>query len=108
MQNTNFRNITKSLINILVSTFGNTWRQRSFCLISLLVGYYIANNLVYYLGISPQRPLGILLLIILIELLIRLRGRTSTDLSNYFWKITDNFRIGFLYSIILEAYKLGS
>jgi hypothetical protein len=39
---------------------------------------------------------------------VRLRGRLVQGMPGLGWRIVDNLRIGMVYSVVLEAYKLGT
>ena len=55
-----------------------------------------------------QRQLGDLVLVLLLELLIRLRSRWVNGPVPLPWLMLDNLRLGFVYAVVLEAFKLGS
>ena len=40
--------------------------------------------------------------------IVRLRGRLVSQTPGLAWVITDNLRIGLVYAVVLEAFKLGS
>ena len=44
----------------------------------------------------------------LLELIVRLRGRLVSQTPSLAWVITDNLRLGLVYAVVLEAFKLGS
>ena len=45
---------------------------------------------------------------LLLELVVRLRTRLAGDRPPLGWVIADNLRVGLVYSVVLEAFKLGS
>ena len=47
------------------------------------------------------------IIIVVIELIIRIRPSEDSSLFNL-WSIVDKARIGATYAVILEAFKLGS
>ena len=55
-----------------------------------------------------MQTLGALGLLLFFEALIRLRQRYAAPEPGLVWIALDNFRIGFVYLIVLEAFKLGS
>ncbi len=109
MQKTNFRQFLDALNNSLKPVFGQSWRQRSVLLLSLLFGFYFTNSLLSYL---LDKSINTIFLGILIILIMEIAVQTSI-LSKYS-KLSllilpiNNFRIGSTYALILEAYKLGS
>jgi len=46
--------------------------------------------------------------VLLIELMVRLRTRLVADRVSLGWLMLDNLRIGLVYAVVLEAFKLGS
>ena len=109
MQNTNFRKSISSIKDSLFSQLTGSWRKKSFALISLLLGFYLTNNLVsYYLDKNLNSVLIVLLLVVFSELIIRLRYLGFNINKSLLLVIFDNFRIGTTYALVLEAYKLGS
>ena len=109
MQNTRFEQVRQRVTHYLLGTWIGTWRRRSLALITLLIGFYLGSNLtVYYLQKIGQRPLVVLAMVVIVELLVRLRDSVHA----YPWPMSlvllDNLRIGAVYAVVLEAYKLGS
>tara|TARA_Y100001968_G_scaffold113737_1_gene103142 strand:- start:10660 stop:10998 length:339 start_codon:yes stop_codon:yes gene_type:complete len=109
-QNTN---ISKAFIKILYPltiSFKGPWKTRSISLISLLSGYYFTANIITYLIDNYEKRIFILLtLILLIEMVIRIRPKFKDFKSiSLFLLILDNLRLGATYSVVLEAFKLGS
>jgi len=43
-----------------------------------------------------------------LELVVRLRSRFVGDRPGLGWVIADNLRLGLVYAVVLEAFKLGS
>lgn len=86
------------------------WRHRSAVLLALLVGFYLGGNLTSFvlMRFPGGRPLMVLSLVVLLELVVRVRGRWLRGDPGPGWLIADNLRIGFVYSIVLEAFKLGT
>ena len=79
-------------------------------LIALLAGFYIGGNLTsYVLPLFPGgRPALVLVLVLGLELVVRLRGRLVSGSPGLGWRLADNLRIGMVYAVVLEAYKLGT
>ncbi len=100
----------QSNIGVYLSTaLLGPWKRRSLGLITLLVGFYSGNNLtVYYLEKVGQRPLVVFVMVVIIEVLIRLRSTVKGNNWPLQWLAIDNFRIGCVYAVVLEAFKLGS
>ena len=47
------------------------------------------------------------IIIVFIEIIIRIKPATSSKFY-YLWTVVDKLRIGAIYAVILEAFKLGS
>ena len=78
-------------------------------MISLLFGYFVGSNLtVYFLERTGQRPLVVFSMVLIVEILIRLRSRVKRFPWPLYMLALDNMRIGAVYSVVLEAFKLGS
>ena len=109
MHQTRFNNFQKSFGTSLSSSFLGPWNRRSIGIISLLIGYYLGSNLtVYFLEKVGQRPFVVIFMVFIIELLVRLRSTVKTDRRPIYWLAIDNVRIGSVYAVVLESFKLGS
>ncbi len=109
-QNTNYQKIITNLGNFVYLTTSGPWKSRSLGLITVLIGYYMGSNVSSYLiNIEVKKIIILICLLFLIEIITRTRtyfakvGKFPIYLS-----ILDNLRIGVTYSIVLEAFKLGS
>jgi hypothetical protein len=107
---TRFQQFSQQLGVLLLGNWRGNWRHRSAVLLALLVGFYAGSNLTAYLLVffPGGRPALVLLLVVLLELLVRLRGRMVQQTPTLGWVIADNLRLGFVYSVVLEAFKIGS
>jgi hypothetical protein len=47
-------------------------------------------------------------MVLLVELLIRLRSRLIRGRPPLGWLLCDNLRMGAVYAVVLEAFKLGT
>ena len=109
MQKTKFKTFSDKFVRILQPIVSDTWRTRSFHLLSLLIGFYFTNSLLSFLLDKPVNTIFLAVLILLImELLIRARLISGFSKLSIILKTFNNFRIGSTYALILEAYKLGS
>ena len=54
------------------------------------------------------RPLMVLLVVVLVELVARLRSHWVRGEPSLGWVLCDNLRIGVVYAVVLEGFKLGS
>jgi hypothetical protein len=87
-----------------------SWRLRSLQLLALLIGFYLGANLTTYVNdrIPGGRPSAVVLMVLLVELLIRLRSRLIRGRPPLGWLLCDNLRMGAVYAVVLEAFKLGT
>ena len=108
MQKTNFSRITYQLNNLFFGFLSDTWRTKSIGLISVLTGYFLfANFLTKFISEGKNELIMVPIIIVFIEVIIRTKPSASSKFYNL-WSIVDKSRIGAIYAIILEAFKLGS
>lgn len=85
------------------------WRRRSLLLLALLLGMYLGNNITsLWLAHFNLRPGVVLTLVLTIEVLVRVRSRWIRDPAPLAWSLCDNLRIGLVYAVVFEAFKVGS
>ena len=109
LQNTRFNQLQTNVGGRLLGWVTTRWRDKSVALIALFAGGYTAANVTtLYLSLLKVQSLGALGLLLFFEALIRLRQRYAGQQPGLVWIAIDNFRIGFLYLIVLEAFKIGS
>ena len=108
MQKTNFSRITYQLDNLFFGFLSNTWKTKSIGLISVLIGYFLfANFLTKFISEGKNELIMVPIIIFVIEIIIRVKPATSSKFY-YLWTVVDKLRIGAIYAVILEAFKLGS
>ena len=108
MQKTNFSKITYQLNNLFFGFLSDTWRTKSIALISVLTGYFLfANFLTKFISEGKNELIMVPVIIIFIEIIIRIKPSHNSKFY-YMWTVVDKIRIGAIYAIILEAFKLGS
>ena len=108
MQKTNFSRITYQLNNLFFGFLSNTWKTKSIGLISVLIGYFLfANFLTKFISEGKNELIMVPIIIFVIEIIIRVKPATSSKFY-YLWTLVDKLRIGAIYAVILEAFKLGS
>lgn len=110
LQRTRFNRFQEQAGRTLVANWvGGSWRRRSLAVLALLVGVYAGSNLLtLVLNRLGSRPLVTLLLVLALEVLVRVRTRLTIDPAPLGWVIVDNLRIGLVYAVVLESFKLGS
>ncbi|MEY2644737.1 MAG: hypothetical protein RLZZ611_1386 [Cyanobacteriota bacterium] len=108
-QATRFAGLQHQLGDLLLGQLRGSWRRRSVMVLALLAGFYGAQNItVLWLERIGLRPLVVLVLILVIELVVRLRTRLVGERPSLGWVLLDNLRLGVVYGLVLEAFKLGS
>ena len=108
MQKTNFLRISSQLNNLLFGFLSDSWRSKSIGLISVLTGYFLfANFLTKFISEGKNELIMVPIIIVFIEIIIRIKPSPSSKFY-YMWNVVDKLRIGAIYAIILEAFKLGS
>ena len=108
MQKTNFSKITYKLNDLFFGFLSDTWRSKSINLISVLIGYFLfANFLTKFISEGKNELVMVPIIIFLIEIIIRIKPSSSSKFY-YLWTVVDKLRIGAIYAVILEAFKLGS
>nr|AUG32520.1 hypothetical protein PLO_530 [Paulinella longichromatophora] len=98
---------SKSLENFTIWV-SNPWRRISFLTIILLVGFFLGTLLGTISGaIALLDPIGALIVVGFIELALRLRRYMYYSFTQRLpLHILDMFRIGLLYGLLLEGFKL--
>ena len=108
MQKTNFSKITYQLNKLLFGFLSDTWKSKSINLISVLTGYFLfANFLTKFISEGKNELIMVPIIIVFIEIIIRIKPSSSSKFY-YIWTVVDKLRIGAIYAVILEAFKLGS
>lgn len=109
LQATRFDRLLRRLGDQLLGGFRGSWRRRSLLVLSLLLGFYAGQNLTALLLENwSLRPLVVIVLVLVLELLVRLRTRAAAPSLPLAWLLVDNLRLGLVYAVVLEAFKLGS
>lgn len=100
----------RKLAGALLTQVRRNWRGGSLALLGLLVGYYLCQNLmaVLIVRIPGGRPVVVLALVLIVEAIVRLRSQMVRTEPNLGWVVADNLRLGAIYAVVLEAFKLGT
>lgn len=109
LQRTRFDRLQRRVGDQLLGGFRGSWRRRSVSVLALLLGFYAGENVTaLWLERVGQRPVVVLLMLLMLEVVVRLRSRFVQHQPGPAWVIVDNLRIGLVYAVVLEAFKLGS
>ena len=108
MQKTRFTVFYDSLNLIFLGFLKSSWKDKSLNLLSILFGYFLfANFITKFISEGKNELLMIPVIIILFEVIIRMRPQRNSN-TYLVWMFLDKIRIGAVYALILEAFKLGS
>jgi len=108
MQKTNFSSSTYKLNYLFFGFLSDTWRTKSIFLISVLTGYFLfAIFLTIFISEGKNELIMVPIIIVFIEIIIRIKPPSSSRFYDL-WSVVDKLRIGAIYAVILEAFKLGS
>ena len=110
LQQTRFNQALEQVGGLVLGSLRGNWRHRSTVLLALLLGFYAGSNVTAYVMIVTPggRPMAVLLMVLLVELIVRMRGRLVSSAPGLGWVVADNLRIGVVYAVVLEAFKLGT
>ncbi len=110
VQRTRFQGLESRLGRGVLGQLRRSWRAGSLAILALLVGFFLSQNLSALLlnRIPGGRPLVVLAMVLVIELMLRLRSHLMRGEPPLGWVVVDNLRIGATYGVVLEGFKLGS
>ena len=108
MQKTRFTVFYDSLNLVFLGFLKSSWKDKSLNLLSILFGYFLfANFITKFISEGKNELLMIPVIIILFEVIIRMKPQSNSNIY-LVWMLLDKIRIGAVYALILEAFKLGS
>ena len=108
MQKTVLYNSSAKIIERLSNWAINPWRRYSLLLIVLLIGFFLGTSIGAINGVlALMDPIGAFLTVLIMEIMVRTRRNWSYKNRNQIsLNIIDFARIGFLYGLLLEGFKL--
>ncbi|MEH1966242.1 MULTISPECIES: DUF565 domain-containing protein [unclassified Nostoc] len=110
MQNTRLNNLFDAIARRLGQWFLNPWRRLSVLIISFLFGFFLGNAVSTTAG--QQGVLDITIagfLVLLTEITSRIfYSRSFLERRSLLVDSLNLLKVGFTYSLFLEAFKLGS
>ena len=108
MQKTRFSNFYDSLNYVLLGFFKSSWKDKAINLLSILFGYFLfANFITKFISEGKNELIMIPFIIIIFEIIVRIKPFKKSNIY-LLWTLIDKIRIGAVYALILEAFKLGS
>jgi len=114
MQNTRLNSLTSQLLGRFFGFLRNPWRRLSLLIIGFLGGNFLATIIATVAGQRSTLDVEIsLVLMLLVELISWLVYRTDRRLEAsperpLLLEILNNAKLGLLYGLFVEAFKLGS
>lgn len=110
MQNTRLNNLLDAIASRLGQWFFNPWRRFSVLVISLLFGFFLGNAVSTTSGQTAEWDIVVAgVLVLLTEIGNRIfYGRSITERRSLWVESLNVLKIGLIYSLFLEAFKLGS
>jgi hypothetical protein len=110
LQQTRYNAVQQRLAEVVLGRAMVSWRAASLLLLALLLGFLLGANLTTFVlfAIPGGRPIAVLAMVIVVESLVRLRSRLVRARPSFGWQLCDNLRIGAVYSVVLEAFKVGT
>ena len=109
LQQTRLSRVQTRFGRILEEGFAGPWWRRSLLIISLLGGFLLGGILTDHLAnVVGFRTISALTTLVSCELLVLLRRRVVSSPMAFHWRLLDHLRIGLVYAVVLEAFKVGS
>jgi Protein of unknown function (DUF565) len=113
MQNTRLNTFIDRSIRQFTNWVQNPWRRTSLIIISLLLGNFLASAIVTTTGQWAELDITVsLVMVAIVELISWLRysniGRNESGQRSLWIVILDSLKLGVVYGLFLEAFKLGS
>ena len=108
MQKTRFSVFFDSLNTAFLGFLKSSWKDKALNLLSILFGYFLfANFITKFISEGKNELIMIPIIIIIFKIIIRIKPLTKSNMY-LLWMFLDKLRIGAVYALILEAFKLGS
>ena len=108
MQKTKFSRFNDQFNKLLFGFLSSSWKSKSISIIAVLTGYFLfANFVTKFISEGRNELIMVPIIILIIEIIIRIKPSPSSNLFKL-WSVVDKIRIGAMYAVILEAFKLGS
>ena len=114
MQQTRLNSLISTAATQIELLFNNPWRRISLSIISILMGFFMGSAIITSAGQDAAWDVtGAGILVIFSELSSRLvygrnNQRSVAMRRSLFMDMLNLFKIGVMYSLFLEAFKLGS
>jgi uncharacterized membrane protein YraQ (UPF0718 family) len=108
MQNTRLNNLIEVILTRLNQWLKNPWRRFSLIIIGFLLGFFIGPVMMTSAGQKAELDIiGAGLMVLFVELCSRLIYRFK-EKNIFLLSVLNSVKIGIMYSLFFEAFKLGS
>lgn len=112
MQNTRLNNLLGTITRGLGGWLQNPWRRTSVQLLAVFGGFFTASALITTAGQEAAWDLSMAGILAVgcevASMVVYRQTRGSTDRSPLVLSILNLFKLGLVYGLFLEAFKLGS
>lgn len=108
MQNTRLNRLFDDLGDRFLRWARNPWRRTSLVLLGLLFGFFLGNALSTIAGQKALLDMTVSLLLLLLTEAVNWLVYSRLQRSSLFSDTLSSVKIGLVYSLFVEAFKLGS
>jgi hypothetical protein len=109
MQNTRLNRIVDTAANQVQRWLRNPWRRISLFIISLLLGFFAGTAVSTIAGQQARLDITIGAILLLGTEAVTRLAYSKRSIAKTLWVgLLNSFRLGFMYSMYVEALKLGS
>jgi len=110
MQNTRLNNLFDAIARNTAQWFLNPWRRISLCIVNFLFGFFMGTAVATTAGQQARLDIWIAaILVIMTEVGSKIIYSRSPQQQRILWVESLNyFKVGLIYSLYVEALKLGS
>ena len=107
MQRTRLRQVMGESLHGLALWAANPWRQGSLLAVVFTASFLLGNGITTVAGtLNVFDPMAAVIAMALTEALVRQRPRLQRQNNRLWLHLVDAFRVGFLYGIILDGFRL--
>ena len=107
MQRTRLRQVTGGTFPSLALWAANPWRRVSLLAVVFTTAFFLGNSITTVAGsLNHLDPVVAGVTMALTEVLVRQRPRLQRQANRLWLHLADGLRLGFLYGVILDGYRL--
>jgi hypothetical protein len=109
MQNTRLNNLFDAIARRIGEVLANPWRRLSLLVISFLSGFFLGTAVSTTAGQKAELDIVAAAFILLVtETVSRIYYRRGNGINSLGLELLNTLKIGLMYSLFIEALKLGS